>query len=44
MGHSIGRYEEDEIIIETAMFSEGVVRCYFVRTTYFKLTLRLRIN
>ncbi len=44
MGHSIGRYEEDEIIIETAMFSEGVVRSDFVRTTNFKLTERLRIN
>ena len=44
MGHSIGRYEGDEIIIDTAMFSEGVVRSDFVRTTNFQLTERLRIN
>jgi len=44
MGHSIGRYDGDDLIVHTAMFSEGVVRSNFVRTTNFELTERFHIN
>ena len=44
MGHSIGHYEGDDLIVRTAMFAEGVVRSNFVRTTDFELTERFHIN
>ena len=44
MGHSIGRYEGEDLIVETAMFAEGLVRSDFVRTTDFRLTERFHVN
>ncbi len=44
MGNSIGHYEDDVLVIHTSMFSEGMVRSDFVRTTNFELTERVQIN
>jgi len=44
LGHSIGHYEGEDLIVHTAMFSEGLVRSDFVRTPDFELTERLHIN
>jgi hypothetical protein len=44
MGHSIGHYEGDDLIVHTTRFSEGFVRKDFVRTTDFELVERFHIN
>lgn len=44
MGHSIGHFENEDLLVHTAMFSEGVARSNFVRTTDFQLTERFHIN
>ena len=44
MGHSIGRFEDGDLIVHTSLFSEGAVRANFVRTTDFELSERFHIN
>ena len=44
MGHSIGRYEDGDLIVQTALFAEGLLRSDFVRTTDLELTERFHIN
>ncbi len=44
MGHSIGRFEDGDLIVHTALFSEGVLRSDFVRTMDLELTERFHVN
>ena len=44
MGHSVGRYEDGDLIVHTALFAEGHFRSDFVRTMDLELTERFHIN
>ena len=44
MGHSIGRFEDGDLLIETAMFSEGNLSGAMLHSADFELSERLRIN
>jgi len=44
LGHSIGHYQGDDLIVHTVMFSEGFVRSNFVRTPNLEFTERFHVN
>lgn len=44
MGHSIGRFEDGDLIVHTALFAEGLLRSDFVRTMDLELTERFHVN
>ncbi len=44
MGHSIGRFENGDLIVHTALFAEGLLRSDFVRTMDLELTERFHVN
>jgi hypothetical protein len=44
IGHSIGRFEGDDLIVETALFSPGVLLVDFARTPDLRLTERFHVN
>ncbi len=44
LGHSIGRFEGDDLIVETALFSEGMLLISIVRTPDLKLVERYHVN
>ena len=44
MGHSIGRFEDGDLIVHTALFGEGLLRSDFVRTMELELTERFHVN
>jgi hypothetical protein len=44
LGHSIGRFEGADLIVETALFSEGLIRDDFVRTPNMTMVERFHVN